>query len=503
MNLRWQLSFDSALPAGQMSSRQFFFSEGMPPGARNLCHAYGPVEKLDPILWTQEPWEYPLMSTFCSTILRLDDGRYRMYYTTYDSGQKKMAIAVAESVDGLVWEKPRLGQVKINNCETNFIHFRNFSKPQHFVAQPQVLRLPDGRWRMYFWHHDQGGYRYTVAHSEDGLVWQTEDPPVYVLIDPWLSGQGGGPDGWDPASDSSLSPEQVKDLWRLKGMRTNDASYIYYNVQVNRYEYYAQWFVPAPPDRRVKEDNCAQYLRCIQRRLSRDGLIWSPPELILQPDENDPWDQQFYHLAIQWHEDWMIGSLGHYRVEQGQQTQDLELVFSRDGRHWHRPLRSGFIPRQPDDSQAWDSLGVYPPNAWIDKKDHWLCLYFGTHQPHNEGDNLQTARPNPILGARWAKNRLVGLKAGPGTGGFLSEAFFPQKDMIILDADIQGVLRAELCDVFGRKHEGYHLMDSIPITGNSENHVLRWKGKTTTGFQSDAVRVRLEWSQGTLYSIML
>ena len=197
----------------------------------------------------------------------------------------------------------------------------------------------------------------------------------------------------------------------------------------------------------------------------------------------------------------MIGSLGHYRVEQGQQSQDLELVFSRDGRHWHRPIRGGFIPRDPRDATAADCLGIYPPNAWIDKGDHWLCLYRGDHQAHNQHADLATARPVPVLAARWKKNRMLGLQAGAVTGGFLSEPFYPQSDTITVDADIRGWLRAELCDVFGRKHEGYHLMDSVSITGDNENHVLQWKDKTTKGFKFDPVRVRLEYQRGTVYTL--
>jgi hypothetical protein len=77
--------------------------------------------------------------------------------------------------------------------------------------------------------------------------------------------------------------------------------------------------------------------RYIYRRVSTDGLHRSTPELILVPDARDPRDLQLRYLAVQWHEDWTIGSLGHYRVEAGQQAQDLALTFSHDGRTWHTP----------------------------------------------------------------------------------------------------------------------------------------------------------------------
>ena len=139
----------------------------------------------------------------------------------------------------------------------------------------------------------------------------------------------------------------------------------------------------------------------IQRRVSADGLTWSAPELVIQADARDPWDQQFYHLAVQYHEDWLIGSLGHYRVENAQQTMDLELVFSRDGRRWERPLRGGFIPREPGGR---DAEGVYPPNAWIDRGDTWLCLYT------RNSPEAQPARPT-----RPAARAALWLQAGQST----------------------------------------------------------------------------------------
>ena len=348
--------------------------------------------------------------------------------------------------------------------------------------------------------------RYLVAHSEDGLRWHLDHPPCTALVHPNVLGPESATDGWAPGSQ--LPGASGEDRWQLKALRTNDANYVYYHASCDRYEVYAPWLVPAVPDRRVEADNAPGWHRYIHRRVSTDGLHWSAPELILAPDARDPWDLQFYYLAVQWHEDWMIGSLGHYRVEAGQQTQDLALTFSRDGRTWHRPLRGGFIPRQAVaastpgalDDPAPDAKGVYAPNAWIDEGETWLCLYSGTHLPHNRAWG-NAARPRPIMGARWPKHRFVGLEAGRVPGGFLTEPLFPQGAVISLDADIDGWLRAELCDVFGRKHEGYHLMDAVPVTGDRTAHVLRWEGGDTRRFRHDAVRLRFEYVDGVVYKI--
>jgi hypothetical protein len=502
-NTTWQLAQDTALPPSRTSRRQFFFT--MPAAAHDVRHAYVPLAKLGPVLVGEGAWGEAHVATFCSSIVRLDDGRYRMYYTATSTDRSEMWIAVAESADGLSWHKPPLGQHAVDGQPTNRIVFQGL-EDQHAVVQPQVLRLPDGRWRIYFWRHAPRNLRYLVAHSEDGLRWHLDDPPCTALVHPNVLGPESATDGWTPGRQ--LRGAIGEDPWQLKALRTNDASYVYYNASCDRYEVYAPWLVPAVPDRRVEADNAPGWHRYIHRRVSDDGLHWSAPELILVPDARDPWDLQFYYLAVQWHEDWMIGSLGHYRVEAEQQTQDLALTFSRDGRTWHRPLRGGFIPRQAAAvptpgalaDPTPDAMGVYAPNAWIDEGETWLCLYSGTHLPHNRawGD---AARPRPIMGARWSKHRFVGLEAGRVPGGFLTEPFYPQGEVISLDADLRGWLRAELCDVFGRKHEGYHLMDAVPVTGDRTAHALRWEGGDTRRFRHDAVRLRFEFVDGVVYNI--
>jgi len=480
----------------------FFFSDALPDGARNIHPVYAPVEKLGPVLESTEPWELPRNATFASSIVRGDDSRYRMYYTTLDRSLRRMAIALAESDDGLTWGKPLLGQVSEKGQDTNRFAFEGIPLAQDFMGQPQVLRLRDGRWRMYFWFHGGGRLRYLVAESDDGLRWTVgnfEKPALYHPADlgrwAWEAGKRPGDEDLEAAWRGT-----AEELLAHKALKTNDATFVYFNDCLDRFECYSVWLLPAVADRRVEVDNCPIAHRTIQRRLSDDGLRWSQPDLLLLPDANDPWDQQFYHLAVQWHEDWMIGSLGHYRVEDGQQTQELELCFSRDGRKWHRPLRGGFIPRAPESSDEWDTLGIYPPNAWFDLGDRWLCLYTGTRLRHNESPEDDETHGG-ILGATFGKNRFIGLDAGAVTGGLLTEPFFPRGDPITIDADVRGWLRAELCDAFGRKMEGYHLMDSTVTEGDCEVHVLRWGERDPSVFAYDAVRLRFEFADATVYGV--
>lgn len=485
----WQLARATALPADQLSRRLFFFEEQLPQGARNIRHRYAPVKKLGMVLGSDQPWELEHNAGFAGTLLRLDDGRYRFYYTTYDALGKEMGIAMAESEDGRNWRKPLLGQRQNKGQDTNRLWFEGVPGEQNMIGQPQVVRLADGRWRMYFWKHGEGHLRYVFAESVDGIRWRAPHFDRYILSHPWEGGHPVWRNGSLPDSEEA---------WAKKASRTNDSTHVYFNDALRRYELYSVWLSQIPAERETVVEKGVP-LRTIQRRVSADGLTWSPPEMLIWPDERDPWDQQFYHLAVQWHEDWMVGSLGHYRVEDGQQTQDLELCFSRDGRKWHRPLRGGFIPRDPESAGALDHAGIYPPNAWIDRGETWLCLYSGTTLRHYEVE-----KPNAkvhILGAEFPKNRLVGLAADKVPGGFMTEPFALQGDEITVDADIRGWLRAELCDLFGTKLEGCHLADGVPLTGDNRRHVLKWKAKDTRCFRHDVVRVRFEYADGAIYGV--
>ena len=500
----WNIAFAGSLSKAQNSRKQFFFREKLPDCARNIFRIYphSNIQKLGVMMEkkSQGDENYNVYS-FCGSIVKIDNG-YRMYYTMDVPDFSSMWIAVAESPDGLHWEEKHLGQWKDKKKYVNRIVFDNFTGNHNLIGQPQVVRDRNGNWLMYFWHHENG-YRYTIAHSEDGLRWHVDNPPRWVFLDTWLNHrlncQTQMINGWEPAGEG-LSAEDKEKLWHYKSLRTNDASYVYFNEKENIYEYYAQWIVPAIPDRRVDADNYPYGHRYIQRRVSEDGYRWTPPELIIVPDYKDPWDIQFYHLAVQWYEDWLIGSLGHYRVEEDQQTQDMELVFSRDGRSWERPLRGGFIPRGKDGE--YDSEGIYPPNAWIDEGITWLCLYTGTTVKHKDATKDKDKVGSRIMAARWPKNRFIGLAAGKVPGGFLSDIFVPQGNFISIDANIRGWLKAELCDVFGRKITGYHLDDSIILKGDDTGHILRWgHNNTASSFRYDAVRLRFEFQDAEIYGI--
>jgi len=473
---------------GEVSYRRFFFDESGPARAYSVHYVYGPVEK---VKISFERDGKPAPNAMIGDIVRLDSGRYRAYGMARINESSASGIGVWESEDGTTWAEVVLGQFE----DSNIIHFDGIPGDQSSLTHPQVTRLSDGRWRMYFWKHRDGHLRYTIAESEDGLKWNVPDFDKPALFHPHDGGLLKLAEGLAPEKMVELKLP-AEEVIRRKRLWTNDATSMVYNDHLDQFECYSVWLHPSFADRRVDVDNAPGVLRLIQRRVSPDGISFSDPELVLMPDDRDPWDLQFYFLCPRWHEDFMIGCLGHYRVEDGQQSMDTDLCFSWDGKHWHRPVRGGWIPRPPEESEEPDTMSIYAWIPWMDLGNRWIAVYPASRNPHNGGSH-----PWHMMGAICPRHRFVGVAAGPVTGGFLSEPFYPRTDEIKIDANIRGWLKAELCDAFGRKLPGFHLHDSTVIAGDSEGHVLRWKGASVGDHVYECLRVRFELQDGEVYNL--
>ncbi len=475
-------------PGGDISHRLLFFGE--PGQAYGVHHTYAPVEKQE---CTVDDGGLGWGCIDFGDPFKMEDGSYRCYGTVRPSDQRFMGIGLWESKDALRWTPINLGQVKRDGRDTNLIQFENLPGDQSSMGLPNIVPTRDGRMRMYFWKHKEGHLRYLIAESDDGLKWRVLDVDKPALYHPADGGLWALAEGLAPEKVSKIAAPK-EEILRRKRLWSNDSTHIHYNAQLGRFECYSVWLHPAIPERRVDVDNAPGVHRLIHRRLSDDGLNWSDAELIVMPDDRDPWDLQFYFMSVHWYEDWMIGRIGYYRVADGLQTMDTDLCFSRDGRHWERPVRGGWIPRSEN---GFDKMGIYAGASWIDLGDRWLTIYSGTPVPHNATKAYQSA-PMAVL---FARNRFVGLAADRTPGGFVTEPFFPAGEEIRVDADIRGSLRAELCDAFGRKLAGFHLMESVPVKGDSEAHVLRWKNASSADHRFECLRLRFEYTDGVIYGV--
>lgn len=456
-----------------------------------------PLEKVGPLIRPDSPGDgRGVIGAMGNGLLRDEKGRLRYYYSGHTAEEPRGAICVAESVDGRVWTKPDLGQASIGGARTNRLSIEGVPEGAH-TTQPSVVRLPDGRFRMYFWAHiykPQRQGRYVAADSEDGLHFKVRNLENPCLRHPWDMGKWGwldGPESRKRWPESGAADENAARA--LKRVRSNDAVHTYADP-AGGYEMFSVWVLPNAENsgRYIRHDNAHFALRVISRRTSQDGLVWSDPEFLVAPDEKDAWDQQFYYLAQHRLGPLRIGFLGNYRV--WDQTIDIEMAYSRDGRQWHRPLRGAWLPRGPQGSL--DSTLIYMPSHLIDQGDHWLGLYTACDAPHNKYWSGQ----HTIHGVRIPRYRFAGLgSSGSLTARIRTAPFFLGGPRLQLDAAIRGSLRAELCDAFGRPFPGFRFAESVPVAGDNAAHELRWNGADSLDYQTYAVTLRLEWTDGMVY----
>ncbi len=313
------------------------------------------------VLAPSEPWEGGFIQNFTSPAEPLEDGRWRLWYCANGPGVD-FNLAVSEGVPGeamthtpavLSEGPPADAPLAVGNLPSGW-------RP----VQAGHVRLDDGRHRLYFWAHAPGVIRYLAAESDDGGRYRVLDPERPCLFHPMDSACGSG---------DKAPPEEI---------RCNDATAVY-RLADGSYELYTAALITVGKDdpRYMPHDNLAGYVRVIDRLVSEDGLHWGGRKRVIEPDVDDPVDQQFYHLSVTHTPGGRAGMLGHYRLEA--QTMDLEWCISTDadGLQWRRPARRGWLRRGGDDDG--DSFGVYPPAGLVRHDGRWWLFYTGVNHAHN------------------------------------------------------------------------------------------------------------------------
>src|SRR3989338_3232303 len=119
-----------------------------------------PIEEPEPLSETSdkppEKWQYGGLAIggnyADSDFVDIGNGKYRMYYAIEpEVPGNKLEVYSATSSDGMKWE-PEEGVRRT------------------FTVFPDVVKLPDGTWRMYF----QNAGVIKSAKSSDGLKWTDE-----------------------------------------------------------------------------------------------------------------------------------------------------------------------------------------------------------------------------------------------------------------------------------------------------------------------------------------
>lgn len=322
-----------------------------------------------PILNAEKEWEAGGIQSAVGAFPEPGDEAIRLYYhVSFPRAPQRNVLCLARSSDLQTWEKPDLGD------GTNIVMHGSGNEVGYGTFLPCRILWSDadatgsGGWSLLYWdrlHRDQEP-GFCLAKSPDGLTWHAiTDRPV-------ITGAN------DAGSMIRVRDEHPTPLGKA-------AYYIY--QQTWRHD-------PALPQER---DN----LKGLHRRISlwRASSLkgsWRGPVLILEPDEDDPPDVQFYWLSP-FHVDGGYGAFLHCHHTLDQ-TMDVQLVSSRDGWSWDRCMRRR--PLLPlGDRGRFDCGMVYIWSAPVRWRNRLLVFYSGRATVHDHRLRYpEDALPDPSAG---------------------------------------------------------------------------------------------------------
>ena len=429
----------------------------------------------EPVMPADRPWEHTLL---IGGTVRKEGDLYRMWYESYSRATHYINL-YAESDDGLNWRKPSLGLFPDfdgnldNNIYHNRVSMRSTENAPQMVSQDHnqnVLHTPHlgpGKtYTMLAYEYARTSYGpydgYYVLYSDDGIHW-TDGPHEPVI-------PGHADVGWFTYDErDGLFRGIVKTFLNIRGYRR----------------------------------------RSVLWTESADALDWSMPRPAFIPDEaDDAWGEgdpdrytQFYGMPIFRYGPVLIGFVQDFRCTDGNVSteghMDVQLVTSRDGRTWERTGdRTPVLPVGAEG--AWDWGMALIGNSFIENGDELRAYYGGWNATHG-GTTLDGSEVASEIGlATWQRDRLAGLRAGP-VAAELHTTPRTVGPELHLNADASGGSVAVGLYVDGRPVPGMDIADCVPITSDSLDHVVRWRGEATP--PAGDVEVVLQLTNAEVFSL--
>ena len=460
---------------------QLFVDDFVIERSEGVSRTLNRPEKVEqnPIMRPDRPWEGSLCMQPGTVIYDEQDRIFKMWYLTFASREKpdvEEFLCYATSRDGLHWERPDLNLVDYLGSKANNILLR-WANWTHVVLKDPRDPDPSRRYKLAYWRwHEPGpqmGVR--VAFSPDGIHW-TEYPSNPVV--PW------------PLSGDTFSVMQDP---------VSNQFWLYHKSEV----------VP---------------VRKVARLVSDDFIHWREDRVVLEPDEFDPPDTEFYGLSAFPYGAQYLGLLWVFHTYP--QWVDVQMVSSHDGLAWKRTagrkiyLELGFMVLDYS-GQSFDSGMVYPANAPVRAGNELFIYYSGFNKLHNlpDPDNhgaiglaktrvdgfcsldaTSTAfvetRPVRLHGASLFVNAEVrkAIDIEPGSTP-------PWEHLYNGSVNAQGSIRVEIEDESGAPLRGYEATRCQPIAGDGLDQKVNWEGGRDIGaLRERTVRIKFLISRAKLYS---
>ncbi len=227
---------------------------------------------------------------------------------------------------------------------------------------------------------------------------------------------------------------------------------------------------------------------------------------MMYPDRYDPADRHIYaHVGFNYESMW-LGIIQTMRVAvTGWKQMDLQLSYSRDGRHWSRPHeRQAFIPLGDGDSWEADYSGTaFTPPVLLDEK--LFFYYFGSRNPARD-DDPGGHWPAYVGVATLRQDGFASLNADDTPGTIITRPLQFQGTQLFVNADVvsDGWVKAALLTRDGEPLAEYTLDEAVLLENDTTAGAMAWE--TTAEFDptgAEHVRVQFELKNAKLYSFWI
>ncbi len=426
----------------------------------------------NPILAPEYPWEASYVTIYGSVLPRAGGGM-RMWYMSGAGGMRTdQMMCYAESDDGLSFTRIMSESNPYRGLSpTNIV-----LGPEPNVHGPSIIENhhgddPDERYLLLYDSYPQHrpnlvnqlqDMRWVYsATSADGLRWLPR------LGRPAIAGKSdvGQSVVWDPANRRYMA--YLRGIHEPHGVFASSRSL---------------W----------------QRVRYVRAAWSSDFAKWSEPLEVFRCDEQDgdP-NHQAHQLSVTRRGDQYVGILSifrmheciplpHHDLNMEEGPIETQLLVSRDAIRWDRVAnRQTFLQR--GEPGAWDSYWLVTSDRIVYDGDRMLIYYAASgvrrcDMPDYNPQTPPSARYR-IGVASLPRDRFQALQPR----SVAQEAVLETKPLSLqpgelrLNADAShGRIAVELCDFTGRPIEGFGRDDCALVTGDSLDHVIRWRDRSLT-----------------------
>jgi hypothetical protein len=438
----------------------------------------------NPIVKPDQPWESTLTLQPGTVIYDEQEHIFKMWYNSLPTESKpdiQEFMCYATSTDGIHWTKPALNLIEYHGSAANNIFLKWCSWTLSVIKD---MREPDParRYKLAYWvAHDVAKKGVWVAFSADGIHWNLDEH------NPVIPGASSGDTFCvmqDPVSG---------EFWM----------------------YHKSAIMP---------------IRKVSRLVSKDFIHWKNDELVLDPDDRDQPDTEFYGLSPFPFGNQYLGLLWVFHTYR--QQIDVQLVSSRDGRTWDRSAhRRVFLPlgfmKNDYDGHAFDSemiMAIAPPVAV--NGELWM-YYTGYSNKHNANTHEEalldtylgqigvvklpmdgfcsidaTSEGSVVTRPVHVAGSALHITASTKTIADQDHPFDPTwAQLFTNDRDGVGEVRVELQDEQGKIIPGFSAAECKPITGHIVDGAVAWtSGKNLSALRGQSVRLKFVLQNAKLYS---